>query len=507
MAAESSTMPFINEVNTEVAPAAVPAKSRAFTTLSESAPSEDLSQRDDISEGDPMRREALEALRMPSIEQHFLTRRFKDDHLERRYQKGRFRFWSTHVGHIMGFMTMAATYQTLLVTMKLTNFPLYTASLWYNFPAWHSMRTKGDYEMLATDWVGPLTAWCCLLATRNQRLFNVKTYQTFTLVSAVLGVFATLFTTFTHGHDSIFGSDPIKGHLGVSFEPTSAAVISGAWYITRTVVGMMIAAFGVGLEPVWAFVLCAYIALISRLRYMPMHAIRFGERFTETPLLETVPLLMIVACYYHVCNYARQAFVALIAVKVARSARIEQLHREKERLDIERAMLQKSIQKGRLSHAVGAGTNPSTGRKSERRESGGSVNERALNEAILNDGASVTSTEKRAEWMDDWAKTREAEMDSERQQRLESELTQALELDLQNLLHTSCAAGVSETGSPAVSPAVSSAMPTSSAMGLEPIRPSGVRCADAYTAPYGSQSRLSPSPLAPDKDAASKKDE
>ena len=101
MAAESSTMPFINEVNTEVAPTAVPAKARAFTTLSESAPSEDLSQRDDISEGDPMRREALEALRMPSIEQHFFTRRFKDDHLERRYQKGRFRFWSTHVTSYM----------------------------------------------------------------------------------------------------------------------------------------------------------------------------------------------------------------------------------------------------------------------------------------------------------------------------------------------------------------------------------------------------------------------
>ena len=57
--------------------------------------------------------------RMPSLKQHFFTRAFLDADLERRYQRGRFRYWKVQMFKTATMMTVAITYQTIVVVFKL----------------------------------------------------------------------------------------------------------------------------------------------------------------------------------------------------------------------------------------------------------------------------------------------------------------------------------------------------------------------------------------------------
>jgi hypothetical protein len=199
---------------------------------------------------------------------------------------------------------------------------------------------------------------------------------------------------------TLFGDSPIAPVAPAGTE----AVHSAAWYVCRTVTGMLIAGFALGLETLWASLACTFVAVLSRLRYIPAHAMLFGERFTLSPVLELVPLTMIIVLVYHINSYARQAFVALVHIQVARASRIEQLKAEKERLDLERAMLASSIQRTKAWGHEGAPN--------------GSVVSGAVSEARW----STTTSERGREWLEEWQATREKELHDARLAELEAEL-------------------------------------------------------------------------------------
>lgn len=360
--------------------------------------------------------------RMPSLKQHFFTRAFLDADLERRYQRGRFRYWKVQMFKTATMMTVAITYQTIVVVFKLRSLPLYSIALFYNFPAWYSVQVTGDYSFQLYDLALFTVAFTGVILCQIPRVFSLDNFQVFVVSLTTAIMFTVTLPSLFYSWEPAASPSNANG----TWETPQAAVMSGTFYIVRTFIGMLITTYGVGVEPQWATILCFVVSGCSRMRYAPIHALRFGHAFDIPPYLELAPAIFIMLSYYHFCNYSRQAFVALVAVKVARAVRIEQLNDEKERVNIERAMLQTSIQRARaayhrpLDHCSGA--------------SGGSLTHSQI---ILEGGrgeGSVSSSEFGRQWLENWAESREREIEQETHMRFEADVHKALQESLKEMM-------------------------------------------------------------------------
>ena len=250
--------------------------------------------------------------RMPSLKQHFFTRAFLDADLERRYQRGRFRYWKVQMFKTAMMMTVAITYQTIVVVFKLRSLPLYSIALFYNFPAWYSVQVTGDYSFQLYDLALFTVAFTGVILCQIPRVFSLDNFQVFVVSLTTAIMFTVTVPSLFYSWEPAASPSNANG----TWETPQAAVMSGTFYIVRTFIGMLITRT-VGVSHV------GHLSLFRGQRLLA-HALRPNTRpalglFNIPPYLELAPAIFIMLSYYHFCNYSRQAFVALVAVKVARA--------------------------------------------------------------------------------------------------------------------------------------------------------------------------------------------
>ena len=122
---------------------------------------------------------------------------------------------------------------------------------------------------------------------------------------------------------------------------SAARLESAAQYTVGIIILLLCVGFPT--EPVYSLPTCTCMLVAARWRFSLLFTARYLQTFALTAVVEVILMCIVMIAVYMINSFARQAFVVNTILRKARSRRIEQLRDEKERLDFERAMLEKRL--------------------------------------------------------------------------------------------------------------------------------------------------------------------